>query len=149
MSAPFDHLRRDDEGCRITRRRVLLALPALAAAPRLAFGRAQAASGAPIVVRSLNHLTLTVKDPKRSIEFYQQLFGMPVQARQGAVTVLRIGSGPQFIAINGGPTVTPRIDHYCLTVENFNVDRLIKVLAEHGVTPSPLARPVVALAADR
>ncbi len=49
--------------------------------------------------------------------------------------MLRIGDGPQFVAINGGPNATPRIDHYCLTVENFNVDRLMKVLAEHGVTP--------------
>jgi catechol 2,3-dioxygenase-like lactoylglutathione lyase family enzyme len=120
----------------ITRRNLLLSLPALVAAPRLGQGLTQApASGAPIAVRNLNHMTLTVKDPKRSIEFYQGLFGMPIQARQGPTTVLRIGDGPQFVAINGGPNATPRIDHYCLTVENFNVDRLMKVLAEHGVTP--------------
>jgi len=137
MSAPFEQVRRNDEGGRITRRSLLLLLPALVAAPRLGQALAQAPSaGAPIAVRNLNHMTLTVKDPKRSIEFYQGLFGMPIQARQGATTVLRIGSGPQFVAINGGPTATPRIDHYCLTVENFNVDRLMKVLAEHGVTPA-------------
>lgn len=115
-------------------RRSLLALPAIVAAPRLAQALMQVPGSAPIAVRNLNHMTLTVKDPKRSIEFYQGLFGMPIQARQGATTVLRIGSGPQFVAINGGPNATPRIDHYCLTVENFNVDRLMKVLADHGVT---------------
>ena len=119
----------------ITRRELLVALPASMALPRLGQARSQALSGAPIVVRNLNHMTLTVKDPKRSIEFYQGLFGMPIQARQGPTTVLRIGGGPQFVAINGGPNATPRIDHYCLTVENFNVDRLMKVLAENGVTP--------------
>jgi len=129
-------MNRQDEGGRMTRRSLLLALPALVVSPRLGYALTQAPSGgAPIAVRNLNHMTLTVKDPKRSIEFYQGLFGMPIQARQGPTTVLRIGSGPQFVAINGGPNATARIDHFCLTVENFNVDRLMKVLAEHGVTP--------------
>ena len=98
-------------------------------APRL---RAQ--EGAAIPVRSLSHMTLTVTDPKRSIEFYQGLFGMPVQARQGPTTVLRIGNGPQFLALNGGPNAKPGINHFCLTTEHFNVDRVLKILAEHGVT---------------
>jgi catechol 2,3-dioxygenase-like lactoylglutathione lyase family enzyme len=135
MSALFTGLRRGNDEGRMTRRRMLLALPALVAAPRLGHALSQPSSSGPIAVRNLNHMTLTVKDPKRSIEFYQGLFGMPIQARQGPTTVLRIGGGPQFVAINGGPNATPRIDHYCLTVQNFNVDRLMKVLADNGVTP--------------
>lgn len=73
----------------ITRRRALVSLPALAAA-----GEAWAQSGPPpIRVRSLNHITLTVSDRKRSVEFYQGLFGMPVLDRQGVSIGLRIGSG--------------------------------------------------------
>ena len=113
----------------MTRRDLLLGFSALGLAPRL---RAQA--GAPIPVRSLSHMTLTVTDPTRSIEFYQGLFGMPIQARQGPITVLRIGPGPQFLALNGGPNAKPGINHFCLTTEHFNVDRMLKILAEHGVT---------------
>ena len=69
----------------ISRRQLLLSLPALAMAPR-AFAQADP----PIRVRGLNHLTLAVSDPKRSVEFYQGLFGMPVQTRQGTTTALRI-----------------------------------------------------------
>ena len=43
----------------------------------------------PIHVRSLNHFAIAVSDPKRTIDFYQGLFGMPVQARTGTTTVLR------------------------------------------------------------
>ena len=78
-------------------------------------------------------MTLTVTDLKRSLEFYQNLFGMPIQARQGQTTVLRIGDGPQFIALTGGPNAKPRIDHFCVTTEHFNLDRIFEILAGHGI----------------
>src|SRR5260221_10376373 len=51
------------------RRQFLLSLPALALAPKVL---AQS-NGAPIRVRGINHVTLTVSDLKRSTEFYQGL----------------------------------------------------------------------------
>ena len=71
----------------LTRRQLLLSLPALAVAPRLF------AQAAPLRARGLNHLTLSVSDPKRTIDFYQGLFGMPIQAHQGPTTALRVGTG--------------------------------------------------------
>ncbi len=115
----------------ITRRNLLGSFGILAASRGM---RAQAAK-ASIRVRSLNHMTLTVADPKRSQEFYQGLFGMPVQARQGPTTLLRIGNGPQFVALSkSGANAKPGIGHFCMTVENFNADRILKTLAEHGVS---------------
>jgi catechol 2,3-dioxygenase-like lactoylglutathione lyase family enzyme len=94
----------------------------------------------PIRVRSLNHMTLAVADPARSQQFYQNLFGLPVQARQGATIVLRIGSGPQFVALNKvGANAKPGIHHFCMTVENFNAERILKTLADHGVTKTDAA----------
>lgn len=116
----------------MTRREILLGLPALGIANRLS-----AQTSATIPLRSFSHLTLTVTDVKRSIEFYQNLFGMPVQAHQGQTTVLRIGDGPQFLAltgsVTGAPTPKPRIDHFCVTTEHFNLDRELEILARHGV----------------
>jgi hypothetical protein len=81
----------------ITRREALLSLPGLAAASKLFAqpGKRQ------LPVKTLSHATLSVSDPKRSLEFYQALFGMPIQAYQGpddsAPPGLRIGAGPQFL----------------------------------------------------
>src|SRR5439155_7283361 len=92
----------------IARRHFLASLPALVMAPKV-----MAQSGnAPIRVRALSHMTLTVSDPKRSVEFYQGLFGLPIQARQGPTSLLRIGRGPQFLALSGGgANVKPGINH--------------------------------------
>ena len=84
-----------------------------------------------------NHFTLFVTDQQRSIQFYQGLFGLPVDTYQGALPVLRVGSGNQFLALagaGGGPT-GPIIHHACFSVDDFDPDRIIEVLEGYGVTP--------------
>src|SRR6266404_7764696 len=115
----------------ITRRRVLRSLPALVAASGV-----MAQSNKPIIrVRALNHMTLYVSDPKRSLEFYQGLFGMPIQARQSSESgLLRIGSGPQYIALAAaGANRKLGIDHFCMTTEGFNAAQILAILAGHGI----------------
>lgn len=123
----------------MTRRQLLLSVPSVAL-----FGRSVIAQNtAPIRVRTLNHFGISVADPSRSIEFYQTLFGMPIQARSGENTILRVGSGPQFLSISPvAPGAPPSITHYCLGVENFNVDRVVAALAQHGVTKSETSGPM-------
>ena len=122
----------------ITRRRALFSIPALAVAAR---GFAQPVP-APVRVRSLNHMTLQVSDRKRSVEFYQGLFGLPIQHRQGVSTGLRIGSGPQYMSLaQAGANTSPAIAHFCMTVDAFNTTRITRALIDHGFSegrPGPL-----------
>lgn len=120
----------------MTRRSLLMSFPALGVASRVL---AQSAKPQ-LPVRTLSHATLTVTDPKRSIDFYQGLFGMGIQARQGTAPSLQIGSGPEFLFISGGPNSKPGINHYCMTMDNFSVDRVVQVLGEYGVTKADAGR---------
>jgi catechol 2,3-dioxygenase-like lactoylglutathione lyase family enzyme len=86
-------------------------------------------------VQSLSHMTLTVSDRKRSLEFYQGLFGLPIQHHQDVSVGLRIGPGPQYISLSqGGPNAKPAIAHFCMTVKGFSVDGVTKALVDHGIT---------------
>jgi len=134
---------------RLTRREMLTLSAASTAqlfGPRFAWAGApaQSAGGASTIrVRTLNHFGLAVSDPKRSVDFYQGLFGMPVRAKIGSLTLLQIGAGPQFISI--GPVeanASPSINHYCLGVEGFNLDRVLATLASHGVTKADAVAPM-------
>ncbi len=125
----------------MTRRQLLLSFPALAAMPR-AFVTPQAAPA--IRVRTLNHFGLAVSDTKRSVDFYRDLFGMPIQARAGANTILRVGAGPQFISIGPAEGAPPSINHFCLGVEGFNIDRITAALAARGVAKADAAGPMKA-----
>ena len=133
---------------RVTRRSFLGSLAAVAAVPTAATALAPRAGRAagqstgpagqpPIPVRSWNHMTLTVTDIGRSREFYQGLFGMTIAARQARTLILQVGDGPQFIALGGGrPDATSHINHFCLTVDSFDDERLVGILGEHGVAPT-------------
>jgi catechol 2,3-dioxygenase-like lactoylglutathione lyase family enzyme len=119
----------------IDRRSFLAALPALAIAPRLA---AQVAPRAPFRVNGLSQITLTVSDVKRSLEFYQGLFGMPVQARQGPAVLLRIGNGPRFLALRQAAAgERPSISALGFGVQDFSLDRAMQALAAHGISAAP------------
>ena len=118
----------------LDRRTFLAALPALAYAPRLI---AQAPAAAPFRAAGLSQLTLTVSDVQRSLDFYQGLFGMPIQARQGSTVLLRIGNGPKFLELRPAAAgERPSISAFGIAVERFDVDRTLKTLGEHGVTPA-------------
>jgi catechol 2,3-dioxygenase-like lactoylglutathione lyase family enzyme len=119
----------------ISRRSILKSLPALVMTPR-AFAQATAA----IPVKGINHVTLMVSDLKRAADFYQGLFGMPVLTRQGNTVIsLQIGAGPQHLGLASAGANAPRIDHICLGVDNFNVDRITTILAQHGIIKSDAA----------
>jgi catechol 2,3-dioxygenase-like lactoylglutathione lyase family enzyme len=125
--------RTSDQGIGISRRNLLLGLPAMGMATKL-IGQLKKPS---MPVRSLNHMTLNVTDLKRSVEFYQGLFGMPVQSRHESVVALRIGRGPEMVVLSaGGANSAPGFNHLCMTTDNFDVDRIKKILGEHGVTES-------------
>jgi catechol 2,3-dioxygenase-like lactoylglutathione lyase family enzyme len=140
MSAAIEQLVKRYEGGGMTRRELVLALSALVMA-RPAGGAAaqQTAAPAPIRVRTMNHVTLSVSDVQRSVEFYQRVLGLPLVTTQGternwdapAVPVLGIGDGPQFIALSRGDR--PHINHYCLGMEGFDAAEIVARLAEHGI----------------
>jgi catechol 2,3-dioxygenase-like lactoylglutathione lyase family enzyme len=121
-----------------TRRQVLLSLPALAMAPKV---WAQAAAGPPMAVRSISHFTLKVSDVPRSIDFYQGLFGLAIQARQGSNVLLKIGEGPQYLGLIPAAGSPPSISHFGLKVENFNADRVVQALLDNGVTKAAAGDP--------
>jgi catechol 2,3-dioxygenase-like lactoylglutathione lyase family enzyme len=116
----------------VTRRTLLKSIPALGLASS-AVSRLGAQTKRQMPVHSLSHATLTVTDPDRSLKFYQGLFGMPIQAKQGTAPSMQIGNGPEFLFLSGGPNAKPGINHYCVTMSGFSVDGVGKILAEHGI----------------
>src|SRR5215212_8329710 len=119
----------------IDRRAFLALLPALAVTSRVG---AQGRVPPPFRANGLSQMTLTVSDVQRSVDFYQGLFGMPVQARQGSTVLLRIGNGPRFLALKPATAdERPSISALGFGVRDFSIDFALKQLAAHGVTMAP------------
>jgi catechol 2,3-dioxygenase-like lactoylglutathione lyase family enzyme len=128
---------------RLSRREVVTALAALFAATTEAAAQTPAA---PVAARTLNHVSISVTDIKRSAEFYQSLFGMriisqqgtgnnPIAGGEGSVINLAPGAGPEFLGIYQGKPVGD-IGHFCLGVQKFDADRVLAALTSRGVKAS-------------
>jgi catechol 2,3-dioxygenase-like lactoylglutathione lyase family enzyme len=112
---------------KLSRRSVLAALSALPLA------RVATAATSGIHLQRLNSFGIRVTDPARSLEFYQGLFGMPVQARDEDRLCLRVGDGPQFMSMRrvaGGES--PAITHIGYAVEDFDAARVQEALVGIG-----------------
>jgi catechol 2,3-dioxygenase-like lactoylglutathione lyase family enzyme len=137
MSPIIDQLQREYQRGQMSRRDFTLALSALVmGSARSALAQGQ---GPAFQARTLNHVTIAVSSIKRSQAFYQKIFGMPVQVTD-PVPALSVGSGPQFVAIMERPGRPVGADHFCFGIDHFDVDRVVKTLADHGITTKPNMR---------
>jgi catechol 2,3-dioxygenase-like lactoylglutathione lyase family enzyme len=131
MEGTIDRLLGLYEGGKVSRRDLVKALGAVALGIPLRSSAHEAQPPIPVV--SLNHVTCFASDIPRTVAFYQGLFGMPVLSDQGTGINLRAGSDTTFVGIYGAGTSPPRIDHLCLGVQGFDVDRIMGILQERGI----------------
>ena len=100
----------------------------------------------PIPVRTLNHVRLVVPNVQRTLEWYLKLTDMRLQTFQEPeagprtqgyvgppIPILRVGSGPQFVALIQGSGPAAFRPHVGFGVEGFDPDKIIKSLAQHRV----------------
>src|SRR5688572_19804451 len=101
----------------------------------------------PIQVVSFNHMRYYHTDVDAAVAWYTKLTDMRVvhyqepergprtEGYQGRpIPVLRIGSGPQHLALVEGNGPEAFRMHVGFGVRNFNADRIMAALREHGVT---------------
>jgi len=148
MTGTIEELLSRYEKGQVSRRHVVASLGALFAGTGSA---ASQTATAPVAVGTLNHVSISVSDVKRSVEFYQSLFGMTVKSQQGtagnavagggtdAVVNLAPGPGPEFVGIYKGEPVG-HIGHFCLGVRNFDADQVMRTLNGRGVKASMRTR---------
>lgn len=111
----------------ISRRCFTASTAALAIMPRALAQQAR------IRLLKLNCFEIRVADVERSVAFYQDLFGMPVQARSRDRICLRVGDGPQFMKVRHlRDAEQPAITHLGYSVEDYDPDRLLAALQGIG-----------------
>jgi catechol 2,3-dioxygenase-like lactoylglutathione lyase family enzyme len=125
------------EGGRLSRRDLIHGLTALTAVA-VAGNAAHAATPEGLKGTGIDHISVMVKDLQRSIEFYQSVFGFIVLGEDEEHRIVRLGSpstGKRVIVSlrQGEPYGT--IDHYCISVEDFNRDAVTEKLKAFGLTP--------------
>jgi catechol 2,3-dioxygenase-like lactoylglutathione lyase family enzyme len=90
----------------------------------------------------LHCFELRVADVARTVAFYQDLFGMPVQSTFGGRTCLKIGDSNQFMAVRAMlPGETPAITTLGYSVADYDISTQLAALKQLGFDEIP-APPV-------
>lgn len=128
MIAQVEALLSAFESGALSRREFLQGVAVAAAVPRAAM---QAAT--PIRAGSLNHVSLAVRDVDTSQAFYERVLGISEVSRQ--FNGVNLGLGESFLGLYD---VEPRgqIHHFCVGVEDFDLERKAAELRGLGVEPT-------------
>jgi catechol 2,3-dioxygenase-like lactoylglutathione lyase family enzyme len=123
-------LRRYESGF-LTRRELVQGLAMLT----FASGSASAAPNG-FAATTINHVSIQVSDLKRSAEFYRRVFALPTRVAQRPDVAIRLGVGPSHLTLRQDKQAG-LVDHFCLGVDKFNRESVIRDLKQRGVSPEP------------
>jgi catechol 2,3-dioxygenase-like lactoylglutathione lyase family enzyme len=106
-------------------------------------GQPEPVAAGPLRLSDLNHFTVFVSDGAEANRFYQETFGLSVQAYQGEQSpVTGIGDGRQFVMYAGGggrgnAAPTPaNLHHGSFNMHDFDVERVRATLSDYGLAAS-------------
>lgn len=128
METTISRIVQNYECGKISRRELISGLALLAAAPR----PAAAAPASTFKGLGFNHLALDVTDIARSRDFYMKHLGMNV--RRESANDCFLGLGPDFLALFKREKA--EMDHFCIAIENFQVDAVTEELKRQGLNPN-------------
>jgi catechol 2,3-dioxygenase-like lactoylglutathione lyase family enzyme len=117
------------EGGALTRRELIQGLTMLAVASSTA---SPAAGG--FEASTINHVSIQVSNLKRAAEFYQRVFALPVRVAGNPNVAIRLGVGKSHLTLRQDK-VSGIVDHFCMGVDNFKKDSVIRDLKQRGATP--------------
>jgi catechol 2,3-dioxygenase-like lactoylglutathione lyase family enzyme len=115
----------------LTRRQLIQGLSMLVASGTRAAGAAQATG---LRATGIDHVSILVNDLQRSSTFYQSVFGMTPVSEDKPNQILRLGAKKTIVSLrHEGPAGV--VDHFAISVEDFNRETVTQRLATHGLTP--------------
>jgi catechol 2,3-dioxygenase-like lactoylglutathione lyase family enzyme len=132
MESTVDDLLRCFERGALTRRELIARVTALFAG--MGTSRAVAAQAAGLRGTGIDHVSILVNDLQRSAAFYQNIFGMAPLSEDKPNQILRLGMKRPSVSLrHEGPSGV--VDHFAISVENFNREVVTGQLKAHGLTP--------------
>ena len=102
-------------------------------------------------IREIDHVVLRIEDTDAVLKFYVDVLGCHIEKRQDDLGLIQLRAGASLIDLvpvdgvlgkQGGaaPGEQARnMDHFCLRVEPFDEQDILKHLSSHGIDAEPAA----------
>jgi catechol 2,3-dioxygenase-like lactoylglutathione lyase family enzyme len=132
MEAVISNLLSSFEKGTLTRRELMQGLALVATGSRLA-SAAEPQSGG-IKGARIDHVSIQVSDLKRSVDFYQKVFGFSVVSEDKPNEIVRLGTTKALVSLHH-KNPTALVDHFAIGLDPFNKDSVTRELKQFGITP--------------
>ncbi len=121
----------------VSRRELVQHLAFLAAAGTGATAMAQNTSAQTKGLQGsgISHISLSVSDLQRSVDFYKNTFGLSVLGEDKKLEIVRLGQTRTMVSLRHASPAGV-VDHFAIHVEDFNREAVTAALTASGVTPS-------------
>jgi catechol 2,3-dioxygenase-like lactoylglutathione lyase family enzyme len=98
-------------------------------------------------IRQIDHLVLRVSDLERMMSFYLEVIGCTLEKVQADIGLYQVRAGSSLIDLvpvdgklgragGAAPGHEGRnLDHFCLRIDPFDADAIVRHLRKHGVEP--------------
>jgi catechol 2,3-dioxygenase-like lactoylglutathione lyase family enzyme len=131
MEAVISNLLASFEKGTLTRRELMQGLALVATASRVASAEPQTSV---IKGARIDHVSIQVSDLKRSVDFYQKVFGFSVVGEDKPNEIVRLGTTKALVSLHH-KNPTALVDHFAIGLDSFNKDAVTRELKQHGITP--------------
>ena len=131
MEAVISNLLTSFEKGTLTRRELMQGLALVAAISRTSSAAPQTAA---IKGARIDHVSIQVSDLKRSLDFYQKVFGFSVVGEDKPNEIVRLGTTKALVSLHH-KNPTALVDHFAIGLDSFNKDAVTRELKQHGITP--------------
>ena len=101
------------------------------------------AADVPVTITGLDHVVLRVASMERSIAFYGEVLGCPVERRLESIGLVQLRAGTSMIdLVPCGPDEEPgrNMEHYAVRIAKMDVPALTAHLARHGIDAGEVRR---------
>jgi catechol 2,3-dioxygenase-like lactoylglutathione lyase family enzyme len=102
-------------------------------------------------IKQLDHLVLRITDLQAMLHFYRDVLGCKMEKVQEDIGLYQLRAGTALIDLvpvdgplgqkGGAPPgkEARNLDHFCLSIEPYDVDAIIDHLKQHGCEPGPVS----------
>jgi catechol 2,3-dioxygenase-like lactoylglutathione lyase family enzyme len=116
----------------LTRRELIRGLAMLTAASGTAAATGLAEAG--FKGAKIDHVSIQVNNLQRSIDFYQNVFGLSVVSQDKSNEIVRLGITKTLVSLHH-KSPTGIVDHFAIGVDPFNKESVTRDLKQRGATP--------------
>lgn len=82
----------------------------------------------------VDHVSIQVADPQRSIDFYRRTFDFTVISHDQKLGITHLGNSKMLVSLNQ-QSPAGIVDHFALGIPGFSKDSAARYLTQRGTTP--------------